>query len=67
MTGSLHPGAEIRCERPLEADREAPSLFLCYFILSRESGLASFVAKVLNPADLPLLAPPEIEFLLKEP
>lgn len=38
--------------------------FLCYFILSCESGLVSFVAGVWNPADSPLLAPPEIEFLL---
>ena len=35
-----------------------------FFISSRESGSASFVVKVWNPADPLLLAPPEIEFLL---
>ena len=39
-------------------EQTGPFLFLCYFILSCESGLASFVAKAWNPADPLLLAPP---------
>lgn len=53
---------QTRHTRPLGGHREAFLNFLCYFILSGESGLASFVARVWNPADSPLLAPSEIEF-----
>lgn len=67
LAGCRDLGEVLVCHRdPGACDlwEETEEPFFIYVLLSCESGLASFVARVWNPADSLLLAPPETEFLL---